>query len=78
VFDPSNTSYQPRGKQGLANRAGLLSTCSGIWQTVWLESVADRYIESLKLVPDINAGLSLSLQFVTGIRNQAVIEAVGF
>ena len=41
-----DTSY-PYGKQK-AERGGMWYTpASGIWQTVWLESVPDRYIEKL-------------------------------
>jgi len=53
VFDPTNAGGQPRGKQTL-NPGGIMYTpTSGIWQTVWLEPVAEAHIESLKLVPDL-------------------------
>ena len=59
VFDASN-SVQARGKQSfprMANPKGITySPCSGIWQTVWLETVPAAHIESLKIVPDVDGG----------------------
>lgn len=44
----------PYGKQS-ANRGGMWYTkISGIWQTVWLESVPKRYIKKIKITPDLN------------------------
>lgn len=43
----------PYGKQK-RNRGGMwYTTVSGIWQTVWVESVASEYIKSLKIEPDL-------------------------
>ncbi len=54
VTDPGDTGAQARGKQS-SNRGGIWYTPqSGIWQTVWLESVADSYIQYLKITPDID------------------------
>ncbi len=53
--------YQPKGKQhfpAIKNPGGIMYTpCSGIWQTVWLEPVPAAYIESLKIVPDVDRGV---------------------
>jgi beta-galactosidase/beta-glucuronidase len=55
VFDPTDKSYQPRGKQS-SNPHGIWYTpVSGIWQTVWIEPVAENHIASLKITPDIDA-----------------------
>ncbi len=44
----------PYGKQ-TKKRGGMWYTkISGIWQTVWLESVCDDYIKNIKLTPDLN------------------------
>ena len=32
----------------------MYTAVTGIWQTVWLETVPRDYIESLKIVPDID------------------------
>ena len=54
VWDPIDTGTQPRGKQ-VAKPHGIWYTpVTGIWRTVWLEPVADVYIESLKIVPDLD------------------------
>ncbi len=57
VTDPSDEGYGARGKQKV-NRGGIWYTPqSGIWQTVWLESVDKVYISSLKMTPDIDKGI---------------------
>lgn len=55
VIDPSDKSYQSRGKQKI-KRGGIFYTPqSGIWQTVWLESVPEEYISSLKITPNLES-----------------------
>jgi hypothetical protein len=56
VFDPTDAGSQPRGKQVLHPGGIMYTPTSGIWQTVWLEPVAENHIESLLLVPDVDAG----------------------
>ena len=47
VKDLSDTSYHSRGKQKL-ERGGMFYTAqSGIWQTVWLERVPEKYIKEV-------------------------------
>ncbi len=59
VWDPSNEGPQPNGKQ-VVNPHGIWYTpVTGIWQTVWLESVPETYIASTKHTPDIDAGTLL-------------------
>ena len=54
VFDPTETGWQDRGKQ-VRNSTGFWYTAtSGIWQTVWLEPVAEKHIKNLKLTPDLD------------------------
>ncbi|MCM1144287.1 MAG: glycoside hydrolase family 2 [Blautia sp.] len=51
VRDLSDTSYHARGKQKL-RRGGMFYTAqSGIWQTVWMEYVPERYVEELTAKP---------------------------
>ncbi|KAJ4299411.1 hypothetical protein N0V90_004656 [Kalmusia sp. IMI 367209] len=54
VFDPTNLGPNniPLGKQKLVPEHIFYTPCSGIWQTVWLESVPATSIEKL----DISAG----------------------
>ena len=54
VWDPTDRSYQPRGKQ-VSNPSGIWYTpVSGIWQTVWMEPVNDKHIQDLRIVPNID------------------------
>lgn len=55
VKDMTEKAPHARGKQKLVRKGGMSSLFytpqSGIWKTVWLESVAWEYIESLKITP---------------------------
>ena len=55
VKDYTEKSPHARGKQLLVRKGGMSSLFytpqSGIWKTVWLESVAEEYIESVKITP---------------------------
>ena len=54
VYDPTDYASIPRGKQ-VSNPGGIFYTaCSGIWQTVWMESVGDKYIKDFKITPNID------------------------
>ena len=57
VWDPTDDSYQPRGKQSNHPHGIWYTPVSGIWQTVWLEPVPQQYIETLRTVPDIDRNL---------------------
>ncbi len=57
VYDPTDTGYQPRGKQVLKPGGIMYTAVTGIWQTVWLEVVPANYIESLKIVPNVDRGV---------------------
>ncbi len=54
VWDPTSEGYQPRGKQVNDPRGIWYTSTTGIWQTVWLESVPECYIEDLKIETDID------------------------
>ena len=69
VWDPTNTGYQPRGKQ-VKKPGGIWYTAvTGIWQTVWAEPVSEMHIKSLKIVTDIDAETA----YVTAICSQGTI-----
>jgi hypothetical protein len=57
VWDQTDAknSPQPRGKQVLNPRGIFYTAVTGIWQTVWLETVSPSYIKGLKITPDIDA-----------------------
>ena len=66
VWDPTNDGPQPHGKQ-VVNPEGIWYTpVTGIWQTVWLETVPDTYIVSTKQTPDLDNNI---LSVNTSIKN---------
>lgn len=50
VSDKTNGNYS-RGKQSLRRGGMWYTPQSGIWQTVWLESVPSEYIKGLRITP---------------------------
>lgn len=56
VWDPSNEGQQSCGKQTLKPHGCMYTRVSGIWQTVWMESVPATYVTGYTVVTDIDAG----------------------
>jgi beta-galactosidase/beta-glucuronidase len=54
VLDPTDSGYQPRGKQMKQPAAIFYSAVSGIWQTVWIEPVEKKRITAVYPVADID------------------------
>lgn len=54
VWDPTDDGPQPRGKQVKKPEGIWYTPVTGIWQTVWLEGVANTYISATKQTPDID------------------------
>ncbi|WP_080797254.1 glycoside hydrolase family 2 protein [Arabiibacter massiliensis] len=72
VWDPSDAGTQLRGKQRLA-RGGIWYTAqSGIWQSVWLETVPAERIVALKIDPHPDEG---KLLLEATVRGDAVLAA---
>jgi beta-galactosidase/beta-glucuronidase len=66
AWDPTDSGFQPRGKQ-VGNPNGIWYTpITGIWQTVWLEPMPENFVQSLKIVPDIDAGRVIVTARVAG------------
>ena len=57
VYDPTDESWQNRGKQASCSHGFWYVSTSGIWQTVWMEAVNESYIKKYKLTPDIDKGV---------------------
>ncbi|AWI10584.1 glycoside hydrolase family 2 protein [Ereboglobus luteus] len=56
VWDPTDASDNPVGKQ-VRNPKGIWYTpVTGIWQTVWMEPVPKNHIKDVQTVSDIDAG----------------------
>ena len=56
VWDPTDKSFQPRGKQVNDPKGIWYTPVTGIWQTVWIEPVEMTYISQLKTIPNIDGG----------------------
>lgn len=54
VWDPTDKGPQPRGKQVNCPEGIWYTPVTGIWQTVWLEPVAEKHIEDLRITPDVD------------------------
>ena len=65
--DPSQEVTIPRGKQYWREESeGIFYTrTTGIWQTVWLEPVNRRRVDSLRLTPDVDAA-SVDVEVIVG------------
>lgn len=73
VSDLSDTSYHLTGKQRLSPGGIFYTAQSGIWQSVWLESVPNVYIEDLTLVPNFyDQNLSIKVHS-KGIKELSVV-----
>ena len=56
VYDPTESGSQPVGKQVKNPESIWFTSCSGIWQTVWLEQTPSIYLKSIKIDTDIETG----------------------
>jgi glycosyl hydrolase family 2 len=54
VADPTDAGDQPRGKQVRRPRSIWYTAVTGIWQTVWLETVPSAYVDALEITPDLD------------------------
>ncbi len=56
VFDPSTDRTIPRGKQFWEPKSAAIwyTRTTGIWQPVWIETVAPIYVKRLRITPDID------------------------
>lgn len=69
VTDTLNTDY-PYGKQRFKRGGMWYTPISGIWQTVWLESMADNYFTTLKLTSTLD---SITIETSGGKEEKAVV-----
>ena len=56
VWDPTENFIQSRGKQAFRTHACFYTRVSGICQTVWLETVPEKYIADYCVKTDIDKG----------------------
>ncbi|MBO7196404.1 MAG: glycoside hydrolase family 2 [Clostridia bacterium] len=73
VKDDLDPNY-PYGKQ-TKNRGGMWYTpVSGIWQTVWLESVPESYVVKIKLFPTVS---NVKIRVLGGAKHKKITLANG-
>ncbi|MCH7411303.1 beta-galactosidase [Belliella sp. DSM 111904] len=78
VWDPSDDGPQPRGKQ-IKNPHGIWYTpVTGIWQTVWMETVPESHIAHIKNTPDFDNGTISVLPTVKGANGNTKVKVVAF
>ncbi len=68
VTDPSDANWQPRGKQVNEPKGIWYTPSTGIWQTVWLETVPASHITGLSIVPNAAEG---SIQITVAAAGEA-------
>ena len=59
---------QSRGKQEFRTHACFYTRMSGIWQTVWMETVPEKHITDYSVTTDIDAGTATFTFAVEGLR----------
>lgn len=76
VIDETDDAPYSRGRQRLAPGGLWHTPQSGIWQTVWLESVPEAYIKDLRLTPLYDeSAVELLVEGTAGLTGQVEIFA---
>ena len=71
VWDPTDAGSQPRGKQERTPNGIWYTPVTGIWQTVWTETVPATSIARLKTTSDVDAG---ELSIDTTLNSAEVVD----
>ena len=75
VWDDVDSPIYPRGKQSKKSKGIWYTSTSGIWGTVWLESVPKEVIQSLTIVPLFDQKkVSVRVRF-EGVLSSSQVEA---
>jgi hypothetical protein len=80
VFDPTDKGTQPRGKQVLDPKGIWYTPVTGIWQTVWTETVPATHIAGLLMTPDVEGKclrLTVSAAGADGLSVKATAQVAG-
>ena len=73
-FDDLTEQAYPYGKQTVKRGGMWYTPVSGIWQTVWLESVPETYIEKLNIE---NRGASVTVSTVPALEGTVTVAGLG-
>ena len=74
VWDPTEGFVNSLGKQSLKPQGCFYTRVSGIWKSVWLESVPETWIERFNAIPDIDSGKVGFVFEVNGEEPRAEVE----
>lgn len=74
VWDPSDSGPQPRGKQVKDPKGIWYTPVTGIWQTVWLETVPETYLTSIYSNTDWENGTQVFYPHVTSSKEGLEVE----
>lgn len=73
VIDDTSSPIYPRGKQSLKPSGIWYTATSGIWGSVWLESVPNEVIQSIKIDPDYDhKQVRIRVKFEGKIKNSSI------
>ena len=78
VFDPTDNAGVPRGKQTLTPGGIMYTSCTGIWQTVWLEPVPQVSITDLRLFPDVDNNRLKVTGYTSSVQPNLTIQATAY
>ncbi|GMQ32809.1 glycoside hydrolase family 2 protein [Algoriphagus taiwanensis] len=76
VWDPSDSGPQPRGKQVKEPRGIWYTPVTGIWQTVWLETVPESYISGVYSNTDWENGIQVFYPEVNTSKSDLEVEVL--
>ena len=77
VWDPTENFVNSRGKQSFVPKGCFYTRVSGIWQTVWMETVPAQHIEGYKVVADIDKG-TVAFDFAVSGLGDGEVEVTVF
>lgn len=75
VRDYTDTKYYANGKQSTCRGGMWYTPQSGIWQTVWLESVPAQYIQGIRITPDIDKS-SVTVEVETNFDEPVTVKVM--
>jgi beta-galactosidase/beta-glucuronidase len=78
ALDDTRSPLQPTGKQAqeFASHNCVYTRTTGIWQTVWLEPAPQAFLETARLLPNLDAGQLLLEVRTRGATPGIVVQAV--
>ena len=80
VWDPTEDFVNSRGKQSFAPKGCFYTRVSGIWQTVWLETVPETYVAGYTATTDIDRGtvtLAFDVRSPKFAKPEVTVEVAG-